>query len=174
MGTEQEPPNPGPPLSDNGGQTAAPTTVIPPPPLYSYSHPQPFAYPGGPVPGMYPLSHLYPGAQAGAGPVPGMAGLSPEYPSPQGGVTQVVLSPLLADVPGRAYCPHCQQQVTSKIHYTPGTYSWLFCASLCIFVPFAFIPIFTPACNDVKHTCPNCKNVLQIYKRIATRTNTSC
>ncbi|XP_067296872.1 cell death-inducing p53-target protein 1 homolog isoform X2 [Pseudorasbora parva] len=82
-------------------------------------------------------------------------------------VTQMVDAGL-TDVPRRVICRHCMMEVTTEIEHINGALTWLICAGLAIFVCWfcCFIPFCVDSWKDVKHTCPNCKNVIHIYKRM--------
>ncbi|NP_001139042.1 uncharacterized protein LOC559480 [Danio rerio] len=74
----------------------------------------------------------------------------------------------LTDVPGRITCPHCLTEVITETEHVSGLMAWLICGTLALFVCWlcCCIPFCLDACKDVKHTCPNCRNIIRIYKRI--------
>ncbi|XP_016139744.1 lipopolysaccharide-induced tumor necrosis factor-alpha factor homolog [Sinocyclocheilus grahami] len=74
----------------------------------------------------------------------------------------------LTDIPGRITCPHCMTDIITEIEYISGLLTWLLFGSLVIFVCWlcCCIPFCVDTCKDVKHTCPNCKNIIRIYKRL--------
>ncbi|XP_055060222.1 lipopolysaccharide-induced tumor necrosis factor-alpha factor homolog [Misgurnus anguillicaudatus] len=83
-------------------------------------------------------------------------------------VTQVVVMSTLTDVPGRITCPLCHQDVVTEIEHSSGLLTWLICGTLAIFACWlcCCIPFCVDSCKDVKHSCPNCKNVIRVYSRV--------
>ncbi|XP_067296873.1 cell death-inducing p53-target protein 1 homolog isoform X3 [Pseudorasbora parva] len=135
-----------------------------------------------PYPGPQPTQTdmNYPGPQA---PYPGPQAPHPPQTDPQAApnlapsinvqptmkpiVTQMG-DPRLAEIPHHIICPHCMMEVTTKIEHISGPLTWIIYGFLAIFVFWACccIPFCVDSCKDVKHTCPNCKNVIHIYKRM--------
>ncbi|XP_039541114.1 lipopolysaccharide-induced tumor necrosis factor-alpha factor homolog [Pimephales promelas] len=128
-----------------------------------------------------PQAHVnYPGPQAHYPPQTGPH-TAPYQPPPYGfGAPptnfQPVMVPVvtqsavvsLTDVPGHIICPHCMTEVLTEIEYLNGLLTWLICGVLGFFLCWicCCIPFCMESCKDVKHTCPNCKNIIRIYKRI--------
>ncbi|KAK7161168.1 hypothetical protein R3I94_003988 [Phoxinus phoxinus] len=121
----------------------------------------------------------YPGPQAYPPPTDPHA--APYQPPPYGfGAPATTVQPImvpvftqaavvsLTDVPGRVICPHCMTEVLTEIEYLSGLLTWLICGVLVLFVCWfcCCIPFCMDSCKDVKHTCPNCKNVIRVYKRM--------
>ncbi|XP_036413353.1 lipopolysaccharide-induced tumor necrosis factor-alpha factor homolog [Colossoma macropomum] len=81
-------------------------------------------------------------------------------------VNSMVSKPNLTDIPGQFRCPVCQLDVVTVIRFlTDTTVACNLFGSHCSFTiwPCCLVPFHS--CHDVEHTCPNCKNVLYIYKR---------
>ncbi|XP_026080069.1 lipopolysaccharide-induced tumor necrosis factor-alpha factor homolog isoform X1 [Carassius auratus] len=106
---------------------------------------------------------------------------APSQPPPYGfGQPTVIVQPTmgpvvaqmgvvnLTDTPGRITCPHCMTDIITETEYINGLLTWLICGTLGFFLCWlcCFIPFCVDACKDVKHTCPNCKNILRIYKHL--------
>ncbi|XP_076583726.1 lipopolysaccharide-induced tumor necrosis factor-alpha factor homolog [Chaetodon auriga] len=75
----------------------------------------------------------------------------------------------LGDSPVQIACPKCHQTVLSKVEYSAGLLTYLFCGGLffCGFVlGCCLIPFCVDRLRDAKHTCPTCKTVLGVYKRL--------
>ncbi|KAM4750820.1 lipopolysaccharide-induced tumor necrosis factor-alpha factor homolog [Anableps anableps] len=83
-------------------------------------------------------------------------------------VAVATISPL-GDNPVQIACPKCHQTVLSKVEYSSGLLTYLFCGGLilCGFVlGCCLIPFCVDRLKDAKHTCPTCKTVLGVYKRL--------
>uniref|UniRef100_A0A671TK02 LITAF domain-containing protein n=1 Tax=Sparus aurata TaxID=8175 RepID=A0A671TK02_SPAAU len=61
-------------------------------------------------------------------------------------------------------CPKCHQTVLSKVNYSAGLLTYLFCGGL--FLCCCLIPFCVDRLRDAKHTCPTCKTELGVYKRL--------
>uniref|UniRef100_A0A3Q3LJT9 LITAF domain-containing protein n=1 Tax=Mastacembelus armatus TaxID=205130 RepID=A0A3Q3LJT9_9TELE len=75
----------------------------------------------------------------------------------------------LGDSPVQIFCPKCHQTVLTKVDYTPGLLTYLFCGGLffCGFVlGCCLIPFCVDRLRNAKHTCPTCNTVLGVYKRL--------
>ncbi|XP_056265702.1 LITAF domain-containing protein-like isoform X2 [Pseudoliparis swirei] len=107
-------------------------------------------------------------------PAPAYPGYPPGYntgvyqtqPAPMNQV--VVAQRLPSDAPGHMTCTHCGNTVVTHVEHTSGLLTWLICGTLGLFMlwPFCLIPFCVDSCQDVKHTCPICNNVLHIHKRM--------
>ncbi|XP_060755124.1 lipopolysaccharide-induced tumor necrosis factor-alpha factor homolog isoform X1 [Neoarius graeffei] len=80
----------------------------------------------------------------------------------------VVMQSTLADVPAPAKCNFCQQQIVTVTKPKNGLLVWAIFGVLLVIGcwPCCLIPFCVNSCKDVMHTCPNCGNVLHIYKRV--------
>ncbi|KAJ3018156.1 hypothetical protein HKX48_003068 [Thoreauomyces humboldtii] len=95
------------------------------------------------------------------------------YPQQQQQQPQVLYAaqPQMANVlqlhPARVVCSHCNTVVTSVTHPEAGLMTYLASAFLCLVCfPLACVPCCVDGCQDVSHTCPNCKTNLGTVKRM--------
>uniref|UniRef100_A0A8C7XLY3 LITAF domain-containing protein n=1 Tax=Oryzias sinensis TaxID=183150 RepID=A0A8C7XLY3_9TELE len=75
----------------------------------------------------------------------------------------------LGDNPVQIACPKCHQTVLSKVDHSAGLLTYLLCGGLffCGFVlGCCLIPFCVDRVKDAKHSCPSCKTVLGVYKRL--------
>ncbi|CAJ0598320.1 unnamed protein product [Cylicocyclus nassatus] len=65
-------------------------------------------------------------------------------------------------------CPHCNQQIITRISPRPGAFAYFLCVIMILFGCWlcCFIPFCIEGCQDTEHRCPNCDRVLGIYRRI--------
>ncbi|XP_067284861.1 lipopolysaccharide-induced tumor necrosis factor-alpha factor homolog [Pseudorasbora parva] len=156
---ETAPPYPGPPV-DYGGKDATHnpgchSSLYPNINMAYTSYPEPGVnpnYQGAPHPGMYPQA---------TGPNPGM------YPQTRTVTTSVIL-PSLRELPGQTMCPHCKNQVITITEHYSGLMAWLACGCLALIGcwPCCLVPFWMDSCKDVEHRCPNCNNILSVYRRL--------
>ncbi|XP_055875073.1 cell death-inducing p53-target protein 1-like [Biomphalaria glabrata] len=173
------PPYPGEPEQKGGANYGAPpypTTEGYPPPQAGYYPPPAGMYPPPGQPGGYP-----PPGQPGGYPPPGQP-----YP-PQAGypsqstqshmntvvVTQpqapVVVVQTFNAVPVRTNCPHCHADIVTATHFESGTFTWVICIILCVVgcdLGCCLIPFCLDGCQDVIHTCPNCRQHIARWNRM--------
>uniref|UniRef100_A0A3P9MT63 Si:ch211-202h22.9 n=1 Tax=Poecilia reticulata TaxID=8081 RepID=A0A3P9MT63_POERE len=80
----------------------------------------------------------------------------------------VVVQVKPTEAPGNMLCPHCKTTVVTTTEYKLGMLTWIIVGSL-FFIgcwPCCLIPFFVGACKDVQHSCPQCNNVLHVYRRM--------
>nr|XP_023996889.1 lipopolysaccharide-induced tumor necrosis factor-alpha factor homolog [Salvelinus alpinus] len=73
------------------------------------------------------------------------------------------------DSPVQMTCPYCHQTVVTQVDFSSGVLTYLFCGGIffCGFVlGCCLIPFCLDRLKDAKHTCPSCKNILGVYKRL--------
>ncbi|XP_017159297.1 lipopolysaccharide-induced tumor necrosis factor-alpha factor homolog [Poecilia reticulata] len=80
----------------------------------------------------------------------------------------VVVQARPTEAPGNMMCPFCKTKVMTITEYKLGMLTWLIAGGLFIFGiwPCCLIPFFVGACKDVQHSCPQCNNVLHVYRRM--------
>ncbi|KAM9770137.1 uncharacterized protein ACNS7B_008029 [Menidia menidia] len=183
------PPYPGPPLDHNvatqhGAQYPVPTVAqhvaqpvaqYPPQPVAQYP-PQPVSqYPPQPV-SQYPpqpVAQYPPQPVAQYPPQPGHHTVIQPFNqmviqnAPQPVNNMVVVQRLPTEVAGQMFCPHCQNNVVTTVGYRIGSYAWIICAIIAVFLiwPCCLIPFCVNSCKDVEHSCPSCRNVIHVHKR---------
>ncbi|KAL6482492.1 hypothetical protein MHYP_G00105720 [Metynnis hypsauchen] len=99
--------------------------------------------------------------------------LSPALPAPDLVMAtvagQVVVLSQFGDSPVQVTCPTCRNTGLTNVEHSAGLLTYLFCGGLffcgcalgCCLIPFCVDRL-----RDVKHTCPNCKALLGVYKRL--------
>ncbi|KAG5831886.1 hypothetical protein ANANG_G00285110 [Anguilla anguilla] len=97
--------------------------------------------------------------------------VGPPVTSPVVSVQTIYVQPGVAfgDRPVQVHCPACAQFVLSRMEYHSGTMTWLSCLALSFFgciYGCCLIPFCADSLKDVKHCCPNCHNVLGVYRRL--------
>ncbi|XP_018594939.1 lipopolysaccharide-induced tumor necrosis factor-alpha factor homolog isoform X2 [Scleropages formosus] len=136
------------------------------PPLPSYeeamSHPYPQDF--GPPPPSYSKATQQPcPAQVYNPSVP------PVTAPPVVTVQRVFVQHTFTDQPVQMQCPVCMQLVVTRLEHRSGAAAWVICAGLFIFgcaYGCCLIPFCMDDLKDVTHYCPNCNNVLGVYKRL--------
>lgn len=72
------------------------------------------------------------------------------------------------DEPFPVQCPFCHSLVTTKIVHVSGCLTYLVCVATGVFTSFlgcCLIPFCMKRFKDVKHYCPQCEQLVAIYKR---------
>ncbi|XP_038132560.1 cell death-inducing p53-target protein 1 homolog [Cyprinodon tularosa] len=147
------PPYPGPPMNYGG---TGPLPGMHAPPVYP-------SQPGFPAQPDFSAQPGFPAAPAG---YQGGVGFAPAVGTPA--VSHVVVSPALTEIPGQFMCPHCQHTGITNTTQTPGLLAWAICGGLTLLGCWlcCCIPFCLDSCQDVEHRCPNCQNLVYIYKRM--------
>ncbi|XP_066530587.1 lipopolysaccharide-induced tumor necrosis factor-alpha factor homolog [Hoplias malabaricus] len=132
--------------------TQGPNIASPPPPVYCKAPQSPYPTPG--------YTQVY------SPPPPG-----PPVTNPVVSVQTVYVQPgvVFGDRPVQVFCTRCTQSVLTHVEYSSGTMAWLACAGLFIFgciYGCCLIPFCVDSLKDVTHRCPNCTNVLGVYRRL--------
>uniref|UniRef100_A0A096M193 LITAF domain-containing protein n=2 Tax=Poecilia formosa TaxID=48698 RepID=A0A096M193_POEFO len=80
----------------------------------------------------------------------------------------VVVQVRPTEAPVNMMCQFCKTKVMTVTEYKLGMLTWLIAGVLFIFGiwPCCLIPFFVGACKDVQHSCPQCNNVLHVYRRM--------
>ncbi|XP_014830327.1 PREDICTED: cell death-inducing p53-target protein 1 homolog [Poecilia mexicana] len=184
------PPYPGPPLDSSvAPQPAAshyqqpaaqqyPQPVAqqyPQPAAQQYQQPAAQQYPQSGVQQyqQYPQQYQQPVAQQYQQPAP-QPNIQPVHQTvvQQNQATQpanpVVVQVRPTEAPVNMMCQFCKTKVMTVTEYKLGMLTWLIAGVLFIFGiwPCCLIPFFVGACKDVQHSCPQCNNVLHVYRRM--------
>lgn len=170
---------PPPPYPGDADEKGAQSYGAPYPPQAGYPPPQ-GSYP--PPQGGYPPPQggYYPPHHPGNYPPQGYP-QQPGYPGPQGyqtgqqSTTVVVAQPPVTlvqtfnAVPVRTSCPHCRADIVTATHFESGTFSWVVCVILCLVgcdLGCCLIPFCMEGCQDVVHSCPNCRQQIARWNRM--------
>uniref|UniRef100_T1JEW0 LITAF domain-containing protein n=1 Tax=Strigamia maritima TaxID=126957 RepID=T1JEW0_STRMM len=116
---------------------------------------------GAPMPPQQQQGYAYP---SGYGPPTGQ-------PMRTGAVTVVHTGPQMffGANPINITCPNCGSHVVTSTTTNPGLLSWLICGMCVLFgcwLGCCLIPFCIPECQDVEHSCPNCKSLLGTNRRL--------
>ncbi|XP_057698865.1 lipopolysaccharide-induced tumor necrosis factor-alpha factor homolog [Corythoichthys intestinalis] len=85
---------------------------------------------------------------------------------PQAGESATIANLLTS--PGSVQCPHCQQDVITKIKQMPGKGAYTLCCILAfsgLVCGFCLIPFMIPDFWDVHHYCPHCGKHLHVHHK---------
>ncbi|BFZ18094.1 hypothetical protein BsWGS_21133 [Bradybaena similaris] len=139
-------------------------------------------YSGGPQ--FLPQNAVYPAQSTSPGHPPGYAypvqpGYGQTYGAPQhanySNTTTIVTQPTVTVVqvyresPVRTTCPHCRADVVTATYYETGTFTWVACFVICLFVCWlgcCLFPFCIDGCKDVVHSCPNCRQQIARFNRM--------
>ncbi|XP_053332513.1 LITAF domain-containing protein-like [Clarias gariepinus] len=80
----------------------------------------------------------------------------------------VVVQPPMKSLPVSTKCNLCQHQVITVTRPVNGALTWTICLILFIFLiwPFCLIPFCSKTCRDIEHSCPLCRNIVHVHKRM--------
>jgi len=81
----------------------------------------------------------------------------------------VIKNPTFRESPLQTECPKCHKNVTTKLHYSSGTFTWLACLGISFFggiLGCCLIPFCVDGCKDVQHECPKCDKIIGRYSKI--------
>lgn len=129
---------------------------MPPPPSYD-GHQQQYGQP----PSQYPQQ-------------PGFVGGPAVTSQPMGQPTQTVIhvsgraQQRYGDQPVSMICPNCGQNITTSTYKVTSVVQWAAAGGLLVvgcWLGCCLIPLCIDSLQDVKHSCPNCKAYLGMYKR---------
>lgn len=183
------PPQPGatdapPPAYSAGPSQPAPYPVSPPgaapypagqqpyPGAYQQGMPPPAGYPAGPPPvgpdgkplvqpAGQPMMHQPMMAPPG--------GYIAGQPVAAASTVVVVQQHMFRQLPVNTVCPHCHQNIITSTNAEAGGLTWLLCAGICLFgfwLGCCLIPFCIDDCQDIRHSCPNCKNTIHVFRRL--------
>ncbi|KAK7111449.1 cell death-inducing p53-target protein 1-like [Littorina saxatilis] len=148
-----------------GGYGAPPQGGYGPPPQGGY---------GAPSQAGYPPQGGYQGQGVNSAyPQPSTPGYGPSNTSTHNTVV-VTQQPMTVvqtfhEAPVRTLCPHCRADIVTATQYETGTFSWLICVILCLVgcnLGCCLIPFCMDGCQDVIHTCPNCRQQISRWSRM--------
>uniref|UniRef100_A0A914XD50 LITAF domain-containing protein n=1 Tax=Plectus sambesii TaxID=2011161 RepID=A0A914XD50_9BILA len=131
------------------------------PPVENYSKPpyppMPQHHMPPPPPGYVHTAHV----PVNAGMAPPMVGTTT--------TTVYVGAPAYGPYPNNTMCPKCHAQIVTQTQVRAGLLAWLICGGLVLigcWLGCCLIPFCVDECQDIDHTCPNCKQFLGSYRRI--------
>jgi len=74
---------------------------------------------------------------------------------------------VLSRYPVALNCPFCHHAVVTQTKSVTGRATWLACflfVLVCMWLGCCLIPFFLAEMKDTHHTCPNCFNLIDVYK----------
>lgn len=81
----------------------------------------------------------------------------------------IVTNVYFGQTPVTMNCFRCQSMIVTATQQNTGVFAWLICMVLIFFGCWfgcCLIPFCMDSCQDVIHTCPNCKAQLGAYRRL--------
>ncbi|KAL7667439.1 hypothetical protein ACOME3_000809 [Neoechinorhynchus agilis] len=93
---------------------------------------------------------------AAAGPVPSQSNIPPN-------------NAVLESIPVNITCPHCHQQVITKVEYKTGVITWVVCAAILVvglWCGCCLVPFMSDSTKDALHRCPNCNSYIGLHKKL--------
>ncbi|TGZ62736.1 hypothetical protein CRM22_007262 [Opisthorchis felineus] len=83
--------------------------------------------------------------------------------------TAVPTVPLTSFTKTETVCPHCGKSIKTSVKYRVGALSWVLCGIIALLGGIfgcCLIPLCSPCCMDVVHSCPTCRKVIATVSRI--------
>jgi len=143
-----------PPPTNNYAAPPPTNNYAAPPPTNNYAAPPPTNNYAAPPPTNNYSGNIYAQPPSGAPPTNN----NPQY--------RIV--GMLGLQPSRIKCPHCSEDVYTRVHKEPGAGTHVAAGVICLLGCWAgccLIPYCVPDCQDSRHVCPKCNSTIG-YKRV--------
>lgn len=138
------------------------------PPMQGVPQQAPPPYAPVDPPPAYTTGPYVPGGEGYQGPTPML--ITTQRTTMAGGpMVTVVKVGQWGPFPMNVVCPQCQARVMTATNASPGLLTWLLSGALVFFgcwLGCCLIPCCIPECQDIEHTCPNCKAHLGTFRRL--------